>query len=394
VPICDALTAKGFDKVIRERTGLVTDAYFSGTKVKWILDNVPGARARAERGELLFGNVDTFLMWRLSKGRIHVTDYSNASRTLLFNIYSGQWDDVILKELGIPHSMLPKVMPSSGVFGETDPEFFGGPIKMAGDAGDQQAATFGQACYEVGMAKNTYGTGCFMLMNTGSKGVPSQNGLLTTLGWGLNDPARPDLTYALEGSIFITGAAVQWLRDGLKAIERSVDVEALAATVPDNGGVYLVPAFVGLGAPYWDPYARGTIIGLTRGSTIGHIARATLESMCYQTRDVLEAMTADSGVQVKALRVDGGAVVNNLLMQFQADILGVAVQRPKVAETTALGAAYLAGLAVGFWRNTEEVAEHWAVDRTFEPQMSADQRDALYAGWKRAVERSRNWEQA
>jgi glycerol kinase len=394
VPICDALTAKGFDKVIRERTGLVTDAYFSGTKVKWILDNVSGARARAERGELLFGNVDTFLMWRLSKGRVHVTDYSNASRTLLFNIYNGQWDDVILNELGIPRSMLPRVMPSSGVFGETDPEFFGGPIKMAGDAGDQQAATFGQACYEVGMAKNTYGTGCFMLMNTGSKGVPSQNGLLTTLGWGLNDPARPDLTYALEGSIFITGAAVQWLRDGLKAIERSVDVEALAATVPDNGGVYLVPAFVGLGAPYWDPYARGTIIGLTRGSTIGHIARATLESMCYQTRDVLEAMTADSGVQVKALRVDGGAVVNNLLMQFQADILGVAVQRPKVAETTALGAAYLAGLAVGFWRNTEELAEHWAVDRTFEPQMGAAQRDALYAGWKRAVERSRNWEQA
>jgi glycerol kinase len=394
VPICDALTAKGFDKEIRERTGLVTDAYFSGTKVKWILDNVPEARARAERGELLFGNVDTFLMWRLSKGRVHVTDYSNASRTLLFNIYNGQWDDVILNELGIPRSMLPRVLPSSGIFGETDPEFFGGPIKMAGDAGDQQAATFGQACYEIGMAKNTYGTGCFMLMNTGSKGVPSQNGLLTTLGWGLNDPAHPDLTYALEGSIFITGAAVQWLRDGLKAIERSVDVETLAATVPDNGGVYLVPAFVGLGAPYWDPYARGTIIGLTRGSTIGHIARATLESMCYQTRDVLEAMTADSGVQVKALRVDGGAVVNNLLMQFQADILGVAVQRPKVAETTALGAAYLAGLAVGFWRDTSELAEHWAVDRTFEPQMSADQRDALYADWKRAVERSRNWEQA
>jgi len=393
VPICDALAAKGFDKEIRARTGLVTDAYFSGTKVKWILDNVEGAREKAERGELLFGNVDTFLMWRLSKGRVHVTDYSNASRTLLFNIYSGQWDDVILNELNIPRSMLPTVMPSSAVYGETDPEFFGGPIKMAGDAGDQQAATFGQACYEIGMAKNTYGTGCFMLMNTGAKGVPSQNGLLTTLAWGLHDPQHPDLTYALEGSIFITGAAVQWLRDGLKAIEKSVDVEALAATEPDNGGVYLVPAFVGLGAPYWDSYARGTIIGLTRGSTIGHVARATLESMCYQTRDVLEAMTADSGVQVKALRVDGGAVVNNLLMQFQADILGVAVQRPKVAETTALGAAYLAGLAVGFWQSTEEVAEHWAVDRTFEPQMSADQRDALYAGWKRAVERSRNWEQ-
>ncbi|HLZ63993.1 MAG TPA: glycerol kinase GlpK [Ktedonosporobacter sp.] len=394
VPICDELKAKGFDKEIRARTGLVTDAYFSGTKVKWILDNVPGAREKADRGELLFGNVDTFLMWRLSKGRVHVTDYSNASRTLMFNIYEGQWDEVILKELGVPRSMLPTVMPSSGVFGETDAEFFGAPIKMAGDAGDQQAATFGQACYEVGMAKNTYGTGCFMLMNTGSKGVPSQNGLLTTIGWGMGDAAKPALTYALEGSIFITGAAVQWLRDSLKAIETSAEVEPLAATVPDNGGVYLVPAFVGLGAPYWDPYARGTIVGLTRGSTMGHIARATLESMCYQTRDVLEAMTADSGVTLKALRVDGGAVANNLLMQFQADILGVAVQRPKVAETTALGAAYLAGLAVGFWQSPAEVAEQWAVDRTFEPSMSADKRDALYAGWKRAVERSRNWEQA
>jgi glycerol kinase len=394
VPICDALKAKGFDKEIRERTGLVTDAYFSGTKVKWILDNVPGARAKAERGELLFGNVDTFLMWRLSKGRVHVTDYSNASRTLLFNIYSGQWDDVILNELGIPRSMLPTVMPSSAVYGETDAEFFGAPIVMAGDAGDQQAATFGQACYEVGMAKNTYGTGCFMLMNTGSKGVPSQNGLLTTLAWGLGEPAHAQLTYALEGAIFITGAAVQWLRDSLRAIKTSGDVEALAGTEPDNGGVYLVPAFVGLGAPYWDSYARGAILGLTRGSTIGHIARATLESMCYQTRDVLEAMTADSKVNLKALRVDGGAVVNNLLMQFQADILGVPVQRPKVAETTALGAAYLAGLAVGFWSSPQEVAEQWAVDRTFEPQMSADKRDALYAGWKRAVERSMHWEQA
>jgi len=389
VPICDELKAKGFDKELRARTGLVTDAYFSGTKVKWILDNVPGAREKADRGELLFGNVDTFLMWRLTKGRVHVTDYTNASRTLMFNIYKGEWDDVILKEFGVPRSMLPTVMPSSAVYGETDAEFFGAPIKMAGDAGDQQAATFGQACYEVGMAKNTYGTGCFMLINTGNKAVPSQNGLLTTIAWGYDNA----LTYALEGSIFITGAAVQWLRDGLKAIKNSVDVEALAATVPDNGGVYLVPAFVGLGAPYWDPNARGTIIGLTRGSTVGHIARATLESMCYQTRDVLEAMEADSGVTLKTLRVDGGAVVNNLLMQFQADILGVAVQRPKVAETTALGAAYLAGLAVGFWSSKEEVAKQWAIDRTFEPQMSADQRDSLYAGWKRAVERSLNWEQ-
>ncbi len=390
VPICEALTAKGFDKEIRARTGLVTDAYFSGTKIKWILDNVEGARAKAERGELLFGTIDTFLMWRLSNGRVHATDYSNASRTLIYNIYEKKWDDVILNELGIPASMLPEVKPSSGVFGETDPSFFGAPIPIAGVAGDQQAATFGQACYEVGMAKNTYGTGCFMLMNTGNKGVPSQNGLLTTLGWGIGN----EIVYCLEGSIFITGAAVQWLRDGLKAITSSADVEALANTVPDNGGVYLVPAFVGLGAPYWDPYARGTIIGLTRGSTIGHIARATLESMCYQTRDVLEAMTADSGVTVKTLRVDGGAVVNNTLMQFQADILGVAVQRPKVSETTALGAAYLAGLATGFWGSQQEVAEHWAVDRTFEPQMSADQRESLYAGWKKAVSRALKWEEA
>lgn len=390
VPICDALKAKGFDKEIRERTGLVTDAYFSGTKVKWILDNVPGVREKAERGEALFGNVDTFLMWRLSNGKVHATDPSNASRTLMYNIYQGDWDDVILKELGVPRAMLPEVKPSSGVFGETDSQFFGGAIQMAGDAGDQQAATFGQACYEVGMSKNTYGTGNFMLMNTGTKGVPSQNGLLTTIAWGLGGQT----IYALEGSIFITGAAVQWLRDSLRAIKSSGDVETLAAEVPDNGGVYFVPAFVGLGAPYWDPYARGTIVGLTRGSTVANIARATLESMCYQTRDVLEAMTADSGVTLKALRVDGGAVVNNLLMQFQADILGVTVQRPKVAETTALGAAYLAGLAVGFWSSEQELAEHWAVDRTFEPQMSADQREKLYADWKRAVERAQRWEQA
>ncbi|HEY7127313.1 MAG TPA: glycerol kinase GlpK [Ktedonobacterales bacterium] len=393
-PICDALKAKGFDKEIRARTGLVTDAYFSGTKVKWILENVPGVREKAERGEVLFGNVDTFLIWRLTKGRVHATDYSNASRTLMFNIYQGEWDDVILKELGVPRAMLPNVLPSSGVFGETDPEFFGRSIKIAGDAGDQQAATFGQACFEVGMAKNTYGTGCFMLMNTGNKGVPSQNGLLTTIGWGMGDPAKPHLTYALEGAIFVTGAAVQWLRDGLGIIKNSSDVEALAASVPDNGGVYLVPAFVGLGAPYWDAYARGAIVGLTRGSTSAHIARATLESMAYQTREVVEAMSADSGVHLKTLRVDGGAVADNLLMQFQADILGVPVQRPRVSETTALGAAYLAGIATGFWSSPEEVTERWAVDRTFEPKMSADQRDALYAGWKRAVERSLRWEQA
>jgi glycerol kinase len=389
VPICEELVAKGFDKEIYQRTGLVTDAYFSGTKVKWILDNVEGAREKADRGELAFGTVDTFLMWRLSKGRIHVTDPTNASRTLLYNIYEQKWDDVILKELGIPSSMLPEVMPSSGIFGETDAEFFGAPLKIAGVAGDQQAATFGQVCYEVGMAKNTYGTGNFMLINTGPKAVPSKNKLLTTIAWRVNN----ETIYALEGSIFVTGAAVQWLRDGLKAITNSADVEALAASEKDNGGVYLVPAFVGLGAPYWDPYARGIIAGLSRGSTIGHVARATLESMCYQTRDVLEAMNADSGVELKTLRVDGGAVVNNLLMQFQADILGVPVQRPKVAETTALGAAYLAGLATGFWASEEELTKLWAIDRTFEPTFSSDQREALYADWKKAVERSRGWEQ-
>ncbi len=389
VPICEELVAKGFDKEIYSRTGLVTDAYFSGTKVKWILDNVAGAREKADRGELAFGNVDTFLMWRLSKGRIHATDPTNASRTLLYNIYERKWDDVILKELGIPSSMLPEVKPSSGIFGETDAEFFGAPLKLAGVAGDQQAATFGQVCYEVGMAKNTYGTGNFMLINTGTKAVPSKNKLLTTIAWGIGDQT----IYALEGSIFVTGAAVQWLRDGLKAITNSADVENLAASEKDNGGVYLVPAFVGLGAPYWDPYARGIIAGLSRGSTIGHVARATLESMCYQTRDVLEAMNADSGVDLKTLRVDGGAVVNNLLMQFQADILGVPVQRPKIAETTALGAAYLAGLAVGFWSSEEELTKLWAIDRTFEPTFSADQREALYADWKKAVERSRGWEQ-
>ncbi len=387
VPICEALTAKGFDAEIRSRTGLVTDAYFSGTKVKWILDTVPGAREQAERGELLFGTVDTFLMWRLSGGRIHATDVSNASRTLLYNIYEQRWDDVILRELNIPASMLPEVRPSSGIFGYADAQFFGGAIPIAGAAGDQQAATFGQACFEEGMVKNTYGTGCFMLMNTGEKGMPSQNGLLTTMGW----KTAGVVTYALEGSVFVAGAAVQWLRDGLKAISSSSDVELLAQSVQDNGGVYFVPAFVGLGAPYWDPYARGAITGLTRGSTIGHIARAVLESMCYQTRDVLEAMSADSGVALKTLRVDGGAVGNNLLMQFQADILGTAVQRPKVAETTALGAAYLAGLATGFWSSLPALAAMWEVDRVFEPHMSKDRRDELYARWKKAVERSLRW---
>src|SRR5205809_854516 len=387
VPICDALKAKGFDKEIRERTGLVTDAYFSGTKVEWILDNVAGVREKAERGEVLFGNVDTFLMWRLSKGRVHATDPSNASRTLMYNIYKGDWDDVILRELGVPRAMLPRVMASSGVFGETDPEFFGGPIKMAGDAGDQQAATFGQACYEVGMSKNTFGTGNFMLMNTGAKGVPSQGGLLTTIGWGINGQT----TYCLEGAIFITGAAVQWLRDSLGVIKNSNDVEALASSVPDNGGVYFVPAFVGLGAPYWDPYARGTIVGLTRGSTAGHIARATLEAMAYQTRDVVEAMEGDTGERLTELRVDGGAAVMDVLCQLQADLLGIPVRRPRHTETTALGAAFLAGLGAGLWTEAD-LAGLWKLEREFEPRMSRDEADTMQSRWRRAVERSRSWE--
>jgi glycerol kinase len=390
-PICEALIAAGHDKMLRAKTGLVTDAYFSGTKVKWILDTIPDARQRASKGDLLFGTVDSFLLWRLSGGKVHATDYSNASRTLLFNIHTLDWDDEILALLDIPRAMLPRVLPSSALYGTTDPQWFGAAIPLAGVAGDQQAATFGQTCYAPGMAKNTYGTGCFMLLNTGSTPVSSNNGLLTTIGWGLGQPEQPAMTYALEGSIFITGAAVQWLRDGLKIIKHSSDVEALAASVPDTGGVYLVPAFVGLGAPYWDSAARGAILGLTRGTTDAHIARATLEAMCYQTRDVLEAMRADSGIALTSLRVDGGAVVNNLLMQFQADMLGVPVLRPRVAETTALGAAYLAGLATGFWRDQAELTAQWAIDRTFEPQMSSDQREHLYAGWKKAVSRARAW---
>lgn len=384
---CEALKASGFAETIRTRTGLVADAYFSGTKVAWILDNVPDARARAEAGELAFGTIDTFLLWRLSGGRIHVTDYSNASRTLLFNIHSLDWDDDILRELRIPRSLLPDVRPSSAFYGETYPTLFGGAIPLTGDAGDQQAATFGQACYTPGMAKNTYGTGCFMLLNTGEQAVPSERGLLTTIAWGMDGK----VIYALEGSVFIAGAAVQWLRDELRIIERSADVEPLAASVPDSGGVYVVPAFVGLGAPYWDQFARGAILGLTRGSGRAHIARATLESIAYQTRDVLEAMRADSGIELNELRVDGGAVRNDLLMQFQADILGVPVLRPVVTETTALGAAYLAGLAVGFWQDQQEIARNWAVDRVFEPAMSTERREELYAGWKKAVARARGW---
>ncbi|NLG85904.1 MAG: glycerol kinase GlpK [Firmicutes bacterium] len=389
-PICDALKAKGWTDKIRDKTGLVIDAYFSGTKVKWILDNVPGVRARAERGELLFGNVDTWLMWKLSGGKIHATDYSNASRTMMFNIRKLDWDEEILVELNVPRVMLPEPCPSSHVYGYTDAAVFGAEVPIAGDAGDQQAALFGQACYKPGMAKNTYGTGCFMLMNTGEMAVPSRHGLLTTIAWGINDKVE----YALEGSIFVTGAAVQWLRDGIKIIENSAESEAYATKVEDTGGVYLVPAFVGLGAPYWDMYARGIIVGITRGTGREHLVRATLESICYQTRDVLEAMIQDSGINLTALKVDGGAVVNDFLMQFQSDILGVPVQRPRITETTALGAAYLAGLAVDYWQNQDEIAAKWQIDREFVPTMPQEKQEKLYRGWKRAVERALKWEEA
>jgi len=389
--ICDAIKdADGMEQYIRENTGLVIDAYFSATKIKWILDNVEGVRERAERGELLFGTMDTWLIWNLTKGRVHVTDYSNASRTMLFNIKTLNWDETILKHLDIPHSILPQVRPSSEVYGNTAPDTFGGAeIPIAGAAGDQQAALFGQACYQPGMAKNTYGTGCFMLMNTGQRMVSSDSGLLTTIAWGVGNQVE----YALEGSIFIAGAAVQWLRDELKLIRDAQDSDYLATKVPDSNGVYVVPAFVGLGAPYWDMYARGAILGLTRGAKAEHIIRATLESIAYQARDVLEAMQADSGIKLKVLKVDGGAVANNFLMQFQADILDVPVDRPQVTETTARGAAYLAGLAVGFWQSKEEIATNWQVERKFVPEMEASQRQELYAGWKRAVGRSRNWQQ-
>jgi glycerol kinase len=387
--ICDELkAAPGMEEYIRENTGLVVDAYFSGTKVKWILDTVPGARERAERGELLFGTMDTWLIWNLTKGKVHVTDYSNASRTMLFNIRTLDWDERILASLGIPKAMLPQVRPSSEVYGHTAPDTFGGAnIPIAGAAGDQQAALFGQACFQTGMAKNTCGTGCFMLMNTGDQLVPSKNGLLTTIAWGVEGKVE----YALEGSIFIAGAAVQWLRDELKIIRDAEDSEYLATKVKDSNGVYVVPAFVGLGAPYWDMYARGAILGLTRGAKAEHIIRATLESIAYQTRDVLEAMQEDAGLELRILKVDGGAVANNFLMQFQADILNVPVDRPRVIETTALGAAYLAGLAVGFWQSKEEIAANWKVERKFNPAMVEAERTQLYRGWKKAVSRSRQW---
>ncbi|MEN0004636.1 MAG: glycerol kinase GlpK [Bacteroidota bacterium] len=385
--ICDELKAKGLESYIRQNTGLVIDAYFSGTKVKWMLDHVEGARARAEAGDLLFGTVDSWLVWKLTGGKVHITDYTNASRTLLYNIKELRWDEKMLKELAIPASMLPSVKPSSEVFGETQSKLFGAPIPISGIAGDQQAALFGQACHEKGMAKNTYGTGCFMLLNTGEEMVTSKAGLLTTIAWGLDGKVY----YALEGSVFIAGAAIQWLRDGLKIIDESPDSEYFAMKVEHPDGVYVVPAFAGLGAPYWDMYARGAIFGLTRGTTKAHLIRATLESLAYQTRDVLDAMKKDAGMDLKALRVDGGASANNLLMQFQADILDVRVERPSIIETTALGAAYLAGLAVGFWKK-EELAEKWQLDHTFESVMVDQERNALYKGWLKAVRRTMDWE--
>ncbi|MDE7002845.1 MAG: glycerol kinase GlpK [Oscillospiraceae bacterium] len=384
---CDSLKAKGLVESIRGKTGLVIDAYFSGTKLRWLLENVPGARERAEKGELLFGTVETWLIWKLTKGRVHVTDYSNAARTMLFNINTLEWDEDILKELDIPRSMLPQAQPSSCVYGEADPQFFGGPVKIGGAAGDQQAALFGQTCFTAGEAKNTYGTGCFLLMNTGEKPVFSQNGLVTTIAWGLDGK----VTYALEGSIFVAGASIQWLRDEMRMIDSSPDSEYMARKVKDTNGCYVVPAFTGLGAPHWDQYARGAIVGITRGVNKYHIIRATLESMAYQVNDVLQAMKADSGIALSALKVDGGASANNLLMQMQADISGAPVNRPMCVETTAMGAAYLAGLAVGYWAGKEDVLKNWAIDRTFEPAITEAVRAERCKGWSRAVKRSYGW---
>jgi glycerol kinase len=385
---CDELRKAGHAALIQKKTGLVLDAYFSGTKLEWLLNNVPGVRARAERGELAFGTIDSWLVWKLTGGRVHATDASNASRTLLFNIHTLAWDTKLLSLFNIPPSVLPRVVASSGVLGETDDALFGAPIEIAGMAGDQQAATFGQACYAPGMAKNTYGTGCFMLMNTGTAAVPSRHQLLTTVAWA---GPQSQACYALEGSVFMAGATIQWLRDGLQMIQSADDIETLAASVPDTGDVYLVSAFAGLGTPYWDGHARGALLGMTRGTTRAHIARAALESIALQSADVFGAMALDSGIALSELRVDGGACRNNLLMQMQADYLGVPVVRPKVTETTALGAAYLAGLATGFWSGAQEVAAQWGVDRRFEPAMGAGERTAKLARWRQAVERSRGW---
>lgn len=384
---CDSLKEKGLTEMFQKKTGLVIDAYFSGTKVKWILDHVEGARERANRCELLFGTVETWLIWKLTKGAVHVTDYSNASRTMLFNINTLKWDDEILKELDIPKSMLPQAKPSSEIYGETDPSFFGGRIPIAGAAGDQQAALFGQTCFEKGEAKNTYGTGCFLLMNTGETPVFSKNGLVTTIAWGIDGTVH----YALEGSVFVAGAAIQWLRDELRLIDSASDTEYLAQKVEDSNGCYVVPAFTGLGAPYWDQYARGTIVGLTRGVNKDHIIRATLESLAYQVNDVLEAMKADSGILLSALKVDGGASANNFLMQAQADVSQAPVHRPNCVETTAMGAAYLAGLAVGYWKDKEDVKKNWTIDRIFQPQIAKETRQKMLSGWKKAVRYAHGW---
>lgn len=384
---CDKLKEKGFDKIIKAKAGLVVDAYFSGTKVKWILDNVEGAREEAEKGNLLFGTVDTWLVYNLTKKKIHVTDYSNASRTMLFNIHTLEWDDEILKEFNIPKSMLPKVKPSSYIYGNIDGDFLRGEIPIAGIAGDQQAALFGQRCFEEGMVKNTYGTGCFTLMNTGEKAVESKNGLLTTIAWGIDGKVE----YALEGGVFIAGAAIQWLRDGLRMIDSASFTEKYAEKVEDSNGVYVVPAFAGLGAPYWDQYARGIIVGLTRGVEKEHFIRATLESLAYQSYDVIKAMEEDSDLELKSIRVDGGASSNNFLMQFQSDILDVDVVRPAVTESTALGAAYLAGLAVGYYKNKDEIAKNVSIDKTFKANISHEVRKKLVDGWQEAVKRSFGW---
>lgn len=384
---CDSLKDKGLTNIFRAKTGLIIDAYFSGTKVKWILDNVEGARERAERGELLFGTVETWLIWKLTKGKVHITDYSNASRTLMFNINNLEWDQEILEELDVPESMLPEVKPSSCVYGETDPAFFGGAIKIAGAAGDQQAALFGQTCYSAGEAKNTYGTGCFLLMNTGEKPVFSNNGLVTTIAWGIDGKVN----YALEGSIFVAGAAIQWLRDELRIIDSAADSEYMAKKVKDTNGCYVVPAFTGLGAPHWDAYARGTIVGITRGVNKYHIIRATLDSLAYQVNDVLQAMEADSGISLKALKVDGGASANDFLMQTQADIIDAPVNRPQCVETTAMGAAYLAGIAVGYWSSKEDVIKNWSIDKVFEPAISPNERESRVKGWNKAVKYAYGW---
>lgn len=386
--ICDELKEKGYEKLIKDKTGLILDAYFSATKIKWILDNIEGAREKAENGELLFGTVDTWLIWNLTRGKVHVTDYTNAARTMLYNIKELKWDDEILEILDIPKSMLPDVKPSSYIYGHTDEGMLSGAqIPIAGCAGDQQAALFGQTCFEEGSAKNTYGTGCFMLMNTGENIVESKHGLLTTIAWGVDGKVE----YALEGSIFIGGASIQWLRDELRVLYDAKQSEFYANSVKDTNGVYVVPAFAGLGAPYWDMYARGAIMGLTRGANRAHLVRATLESIAYQVKDVLNAMQEDSGLKLKDLRVDGGASSNNFLMQFQSDILDVNIDRPKVVETTALGAAYLAGLAVEFYNNKDEIKKSWIIDREFIPNMSDDKRNLLYKGWKKAVSRSLLW---